>query len=115
MIYNQIMDFLGFLTVNFFIFLGPLYIKLGQLLSYNYPFFYQLHNLQNNCPGLKDEEIKYYLNKYSYLNIFPRHIAAGSISVVYTGLYKDKEIAIKVKRPNIERKIKNDENLLKKY
>jgi ubiquinone biosynthesis protein len=117
MIYNQIMDFVGCSIVKIFVFLGPLYIKLGQLLSYNYPIFDQLHNLQNNCPGLKDGEMKYYLNKYQDLNIDPKHIAAGSISVVYTGLYKDKEIAIKVKRPNIERKINNNiyyANLLKK-
>ena len=108
MFYSKITNLIGITITKLFIFLGPVYIKLGQLLSYNYPILDQLHTLQNDCPGLTQKEIKYYKEKYNYLNIEENHIAAGSISVVHTGIYKDKKIAIKIKRPNIEKIIKNN-------
>lgn len=98
-------ELLGIFLKNIFIFLGPIYIKLGQLLSYNYPILNELYILQNNCPPLSQSEISYFQKKYTYLNICNTQIASGSIAVVHQGIYKDKEIVIKMKRPDIEKSI----------
>ena len=60
MFYSKITNLIGITITKLFIFLGPVYIKLGQLLSYNYPILDQLHTLQNDCPWLTKKEIKYY-------------------------------------------------------
>ena len=108
LIYEKLNKIGGKILKNFFIFMGPIYIKLGQLLSYEYPILNELYELQDNCPDLSKKDFLYFKEKYSHLNIFPRKIAAGSISVVYMGEYKDKTIAIKIKRPNIDKHIENN-------
>ena len=108
LIYNKFTDITGRIIKNIFIFMGPIYIKLGQLLSYEYPILNKLYELQNNCPGLNEKDFLYFQKKYNNLNIFPDKIASGSISVVYLGEYKDKKVAVKIKRPNIDKHIENN-------
>ena len=96
-----------FLFKKILIYLGPIYIKLGQLLSYDYPIFKNLQTLQNKCPGLNSKEISYFQSKYPNLNISNHCFAAGSVSVVHTGFIENTVVAIKIKRPNIDNIIKN--------
>lgn len=98
---------LGNSIKKLFIFLGPIYIKIGQILSYDYPILNELYTLQNKCPDIKKEDLIKFQKKYPQLNISDNSIANGSIAVVHKGLYKEKEIAIKIKRPNIEKVIEN--------
>lgn len=88
-----------------FLFLGPVYIKIGQLLSCDYPLFNELYTLQNDCPSLTKKQINIFQNKYIDLNISDTPIATGSISVVHLGIYKGNKVAIKIKRPNIDNSI----------
>ncbi len=97
----------GKIIKNIFIFLGPIYIKIGQILSYDYPILNQLYTLQNDCPPLGNKTIKEIQEKYKLLNITDKQIAAGSIAVVHLGKLNNKSIVIKIKRPGIENKIKN--------
>ena len=90
------------LLKQIFLFLGPVYIKIGQLLSCDYPLFNELYTLQNDCPSLTKKQINYFQNKYIDLNISDTPIATGSISVVHLGHYKGNKVAIKIKRPNID-------------
>ena len=105
--YQFFLNLIGFLLKKILIYLGPIYIKLGQLLSYDYPIFKNLQTLQNKCPGLNSKEINYFQNKYPNLNISDQCFAAGSVSVVHTGFIENTIVAIKIKRPNIDIKIKN--------
>ena len=75
-------NLIGFLLKSIVIYLGPIYIKLGQLLSYDYPILKNLQTLQNKCPGLNSKEINYFQSKYPNLNISDHCFAAGSVSVV---------------------------------
>lgn len=118
LIYNTITNITGTIIKKIFVFMGPIYIKFGQLLAYKYPIFNKFYELQNNCPGLSDKDFLYFRNKYKNLNIIPKKIAAGSISVVYLGEYKEKKIAIKIKRPNIDKYIENNiyyANIIKNF
>ena len=45
LIYNKFTDIAGRILKNIFIFMGPIYIKLGQLLSYEYPILNKLYEL----------------------------------------------------------------------
>ena len=111
MIKEKLYLLFGIILKNLFIFLGPIYIKIGQLLSYEYPILNQLYTLQNDCPKLTDNDIHSIQSKYPELNISENSIASGSIAVVHLGEIKlnnqIKTICIKIKRPNIEKKIKS--------
>ena len=100
-----IYDLIGYCIKHLFIFLGPIYIKIGQLLSYDYPVLKNLQTLQNKCPELNSTEIYHFQTKYPHLTISNKSIAAGSVSVVHTGILNNKVIAIKIKRPNIDIRI----------
>ena len=104
--YEYFYNLIGLFIKNLFILLGPIYIKIGQLLSYDYPILKNLQTLQNKCPDLNSNEIIYFQTKYPHLSISSKSIAAGSVSVVHTGLLDNKIVAIKIKRPNIDIKIK---------
>ena len=84
--YHFFLNLIGILFKNILIYLGPIYIKLGQLLSYDYPIFKNLQTLQNKCPELNSKEINYFQNKYPNLNISDQCFAAGSVSVVHIPL-----------------------------
>ena len=101
--YQFFLNLIGFLLKKILIYLGPIYIKLGQLLSYDYPIFKNLQTLQNKCPELNSKEINYFQNKYPNLNISDQCFAAGSVSVVHTGFIENTIVAIKIKRPNIDK------------
>ena len=109
MIKNFLYKIVGIIIKNFFILLGPIYIKIGQLLSYEYPILNQLYSLQNKCPGISKYELKKIQNKYPELNISDNFIASGSIAVVHYGKINKnyQQICVKIKRPNIEKKIEN--------
>lgn len=108
--------------------LGPFYIKLGQILSirpdiFNDDVISELSGLQSNVkqfPWSKANEI--ILNAYNrpirdiFVEFNETPIAAGSISQVYKArLLNGKAfVAIKVKRPNIEKDINTDIILLRK-
>ena len=103
MFYNILGKFLKLLLI----YLGPLYIKLGQILCYQFPILKELFVLQNKCPSLSKKEIGYFQNKYPHLSIYDNPIATGSIAVVHKGLLNGKLVAVKIKRPNIDTIIKN--------
>jgi predicted unusual protein kinase regulating ubiquinone biosynthesis (AarF/ABC1/UbiB family) len=110
---NKIM---GALINKILIFLGPVFIKYGQLLAYNYPILKELLILQDKCPGMSNRDLEEIKQKYKILQISDNCIAAGSISVVYLGLYKNKIVALKFKRKNIDKEIERSiyySNILK--
>ncbi|MDY7003523.1 MAG: AarF/ABC1/UbiB kinase family protein [Cyanobacteriota bacterium] len=111
---------------NILVDLGPVYVKLGQLLSTRpdlLPADYidTLSSLQADVPAVPWSEVEVLIRQqlsqpleeiFSYVN--PECIAAGSIAQTYKATLKDgTEVAIKVQRPGIDRIVDKDTSLLK--
>ena len=111
---------------NILIELGPVYVKLGQLLSTRpdlLPGEYveTLTDLQANVPpvpwseieGLLEQELKQSV-KETFTKIEPNAIAAGSIGQVHRATFKNgQEVALKVQRPGIESVVAQDISIIK--
>ena len=106
--------------------LGPVYVKLGQLLSTRpdlLPSSYieALSELQSRVPpvqasvmeGFIRENLPY-LPELAFASINYQAIAAGSIAQTHKAILQDgREVAIKVQRPGIETIVEQDTALLK--
>ena len=108
-----------------FISLGPVYIKLGQWLSSRadilpQPYLEELAKLQDNVPATPFEEVKPIIEKdlgpidEKFDEINPECISGASIGQVYRGSVSNQQIVVKVKRPGIEKIVKEDLKVLKK-
>lgn len=106
--------------------LGPIYIKLGQLLSTRRDFLDpyladELASLQDNVPPFKTPPIESIILEalnleaaevFSQLDAEP--FAAASVAQVYSAtLISGEEVVIKVVRPGIEKLVKSDIKILK--
>jgi predicted unusual protein kinase regulating ubiquinone biosynthesis (AarF/ABC1/UbiB family) len=108
---------LGIFTRDNLAFLGSTFIKIGQLLStrsdvFDKRFTSQLTTLQDNVPPFDISIYRDDLTKL--LNDFDEQpIASASIGQVHKGVLKTGEIvAIKLKRPDIEKDIQTDFQML---
>ncbi|MEO0940715.1 MAG: AarF/ABC1/UbiB kinase family protein, partial [Cyanobacteria bacterium J06642_12] len=111
---------------NILVELGPVYVKLGQLLSTRpdlLPASYieALSKLQADVPASDWEEMEGLLREEygdrSLSEIFevldPVPVAAGSIAQVHRGRLLDgREVAVKVQRPGLERLVRRDTDLI---
>lgn len=106
--------------------LGPIYIKLGQLISTRRDFLNpnladELANLQDNVPPFTTPPIHQILEQelgadaaLSFKEIDPTPFASASVAQVYKAtLITGEEVVIKVVRPGIEALIKSDLTVLK--
>jgi ubiquinone biosynthesis protein len=106
---------------NILIDLGPVYVKLGQLLSTRpdlLPLEYieALSELQSNVPPIDWSEIETVLiqqlrQKPSeiFTEIEHRPVAAGSIAQTHRAILKDgRQVAVKIQRPGIDRLVTRD-------
>ncbi len=106
--------------------LGPAFIKLGQLLSsktFLFPpdIIEELSKLQDNVPPIPFEEIKKIIfqelgqEKYNQITyIEPNPIGVASIGQVHKAkLQNDKNIVIKILKPDVEKILKTDLLILK--
>ncbi len=106
--------------------LGPTFIKLGQMLSLRvdllpFDLIKELSKLQDEVPYEEFEVIKKEMEKaYKrpleeiFANIDPIPVAAASIAQVHRGILKkgNKDVAIKIQRPNIKQIIRTDLSIL---
>ncbi|MCM8766533.1 MAG: AarF/UbiB family protein [Candidatus Omnitrophica bacterium] len=104
--------------------LGPTFIKLGQILSTRpdlIPFEYikELEKLQDNVKPENFQIMREIIEKEldrKIEDIFDEFdqqpIASASLSCVYKAVYKGKEVAVKVQRPNIKKQIFTDIEIL---
>ncbi|MCD8138246.1 MAG: AarF/UbiB family protein [Planctomycetaceae bacterium] len=105
--------------------LGPVYVKLGQILAVRpdlIPREFQLAfaHLQDQVPPVSGDQIRPVVEKslgrpldeiFQFFS--PEAIAAGSIGQVHTAVLKDgSDVIVKIKRPDIEGRIEEDTNLL---
>ncbi|MEM6868114.1 MAG: AarF/UbiB family protein, partial [Cyanobacteria bacterium P01_C01_bin.121] len=111
---------------NILIELGPVYVKLGQLLSTRpdllSPSYIQaLSDLQSTVPAVPAEKIESYIRQnllrspdevFSEIDYVA--IAAGSIGQTHKAtLLNGKKVAVKVLRPGIEKQVERDMALIK--
>ena len=108
-----------------FIELGPSYIKLGQWLSSRadllpLPYLEELSKLQDEVPAAEFSKVKPIIESElgKIDNIFESFntsaLSGASLGQVYLARYNDREIIVKVSRPNVEQVIENDISILKK-
>lgn len=106
--------------------LGPVYVKLGQLLSTRPDlmppaYIEELSSLQSTVPAVDPKEIEIHIRQHlgrSPEELFERldyyAIAAGSIAQTHKAVLKDgRPVALKVQRPGIERQVDRDMTLIR--
>jgi ubiquinone biosynthesis protein len=106
--------------------LGPVYVKLGQLLSTRPDllppeYITALSTLQSNVPAVDWSEIAIILQQQMqqspsevFQHIEQQPIAAGSIAQTHRAVLKDgRPVAIKVQRPGIDQLVNRDIGLIK--
>lgn len=111
---------------NILIDLGPVYVKLGQLLSTRpdlLPAAYieELSTLQDEVPPVPWSEIEVFIRKQlkhsldeTFSTINPVAVAAGSIAQTHRATLVDgREVAVKVQRPGIDATIAQDISLIR--
>ena len=112
-------------ALNTFVTLGPSYIKLGQWLSSRadllpQPYLDVLEKLQDNVRPEPFLDVKPILERElgSLENIFesfdPSAISGASLGQVYRARYKEKDVVVKISRPNIEETIGQNIYILRK-
>ncbi|MCJ8305719.1 MAG: AarF/ABC1/UbiB kinase family protein [Nitrosopumilus sp.] len=112
-------------VLNIFISLGPVYIKLGQWLSSRadilpQPYLEELAKLQDSVPAAPFDQVKPIIEKdlgpidEKFDKIDPNPIAGASLGQVYLGSISGQQVAIKVKRPGIEKVVAKDIKVLKR-
>ncbi len=105
--------------------LGPVYIKLGQWLSSRadilpHPYLGELAKLQDDVPAAPFEMVRPTLEKAvgpldrAFDEIDRRPISGASLGQVYRATRNGMQVAIKVKRPGIERAVARDIRVIKK-
>jgi len=107
--------------------LGPVYVKLGQLLStrpdlLSEDYISALSSLQADVPAVAWKEVKPYLRRelgkpidQCFAQFHSKPIAAGSVGQVYGAtLPQGMKVAVKVLRPGIEDQVREDGRLLRK-
>jgi predicted unusual protein kinase regulating ubiquinone biosynthesis (AarF/ABC1/UbiB family) len=108
-----------------FIALGPSYIKLGQWLSSRadllpQPYLDVLEKLQDDVLPEPFSEVRPILEKelgpiediFEYFN--PSAISGASLGQVYRAIHKEKDVVVKISRPNIEETIGQNIYILRK-
>lgn len=108
-----------------FVSLGPVYIKLGQWLSSRadilpQPYLEELSKLQDDVPSAPFEKVRPIIERdfgpidgvFSSINTTA--ISGASLGQVYLAKIKDKDVIVKVKRPEIENQVSRDVSVLKK-
>jgi len=108
-----------------FIELGPSYIKLGQWLSARadllpLPYLEELSKLQDEVPPAEFSKVKPIIEAElgKIENIFESFnslaLSGASLGQVYLARYDNRDVIVKVSRPNIETVIENDIFILRK-
>lgn len=111
---------------NILIELGPVYVKLGQLLStrpdlLGPSYIEALSGLQSTVPAVPAAQIQAYIRQHMgrppeevFAEINYGAIAAGSIAQTHKAMLKNGQaVAVKVQRPGIEKQIERDVALIK--
>lgn len=111
---------------NILIELGPVYVKLGQLLStrpdlMSASYIEALSRLQSTVPAVPAEQIREYVKVHMqrpseevFAEIDYSAIAAGSIGQTHRAILKNgQKVAVKVQRPGIEKQVERDMALIK--
>ncbi len=111
---------------NILVELGPVYVKLGQLLSTRPDllppaYINELSTLQAEVPPVAWDEMEALLTGQLerspdtfFSKIDPKPVAAGSIAQTHRATLLDgREVAVKIQRPGIDQVVEQDINLLK--
>jgi predicted unusual protein kinase regulating ubiquinone biosynthesis (AarF/ABC1/UbiB family) len=112
-------------ALKVFIELGPSYIKLGQWLSSRadllpLPYLEELSKLQDKVPPAEFSKVKPIIEselgrlEKIFESFNTSALLGASLGQVYLAKYNNRDVIIKISRPNIEEVIENDIYILKK-
>ena len=112
-------------AVQTFIDLGPTYIKLGQVISARpdllpNEYIKAFEQLQDSVPPAPFEAVKPIIEseigkiEEIFTDFDKNAISGASLGQVYRAIYKDKQVVVKVNRPNIRQQIKHDIAILER-
>lgn len=112
-------------AVNTFIKLGPSFVKLGQWLSTRAdllpePYLEEFAKLQDDVTPAPFEEVKGIIEKelgpieQTFDSFDPNCISGASLGQVYKARYRDRDVIVKVNRPNIREIVDRDIEVLRK-
>jgi predicted unusual protein kinase regulating ubiquinone biosynthesis (AarF/ABC1/UbiB family) len=112
-------------ALKVFIELGPSYIKLGQWLSSRadllpLPYLEELAKLQDKVPPAEFSKVKPIIEselgklENTFESFNTSALLGASLGQVYLAKYNNRDVIIKISRPNIEEFIENDIYILKK-
>jgi Predicted unusual protein kinase len=112
-------------AVQTFIDLGPTYIKLGQVISARpdllpNEYIKAFEQLQDSVPPAPFDAVKPILEteigkiEEIFSDFDKNAISGASLGQVYRATYKDKQVVVKVNRPNIRQQIKHDIAILER-
>lgn len=93
--------------------MGPTYVKLGQLLStrtdmFEKPILQELTRLQDRTPAVSFKSIEAMIPDDVFTDIDPHPLASASIGQVHRAKYRGEDVVIKVRKPNIDKRVGND-------
>ena len=113
-------------VLDTFVSLGPVYIKLGQWLSSRadilpQPYMEELAKLQDDVPAAPFDQVRPIIENelgsieqnFDYINT--NVLSGASLGQVYLAKIKEKDVIVKVRRPNIDKIIEEDIRILKKF
>ena len=112
-------------SLETFVSLGPVYIKLGQWLSSRadilpQPYMEELAKLQDEVPAAPFEQVKSIIEndlgpiEQNFDHIDPNALSGASLGQVHRAKIRGQDVIVKVKRPNIENVVEEDIKVLKK-
>ena len=112
-------------ALKVFIELGPSYVKLGQWLSSRadllpLPYLEELAKLQDKVPPAEFSKVKPIIEselgklENTFESFNTSALLGASLGQVYLAKYNNRDVIIKISRPNIEEVIENDIYILKK-
>jgi len=105
-------------VLNTFISLGPVYISRADILPQ--PYMEELSKLQDDVPAAPFDKVKPIIENelgpidQKFDSIDHNAISGASLGQVYRAKVQGQEVAIKVKRPGIEKIVEDDLKVLKK-
>ena len=104
---------LGSWTKNELAKMGPTFIKIGQFVSTRSDIFSkditdELKDLQDNVAPLPFKDLIQQISTNTFTKVSEEPIASASIGQVHLAQVGNKEIVLKIKRPNIDSQIKAD-------
>ena len=92
---------------------GSSYIKIGQFISSRSDVFGkelsdEMSKLQDSVEPVKWDMIKHHVDTSKFTDVDTNPLASASVAQIHRAKYKDKDVVLKIKKPNVDKSLKRD-------